>query len=278
MIKKLFFAAAAFTFMLTTDAQSLKTPAPSPTQTIKQDFGLSNLEFNYSRPGIKGRKVFGDLVPFGKVWRTGANSATTITFGDDVTIGDTKIKAGKYGLLTIPGEKEWTIIISKSTSTTSPADYKQDEDIARVTAKPMTMKDKVESFTAQFANIKPNTCDLQLMWENTAVALPISVNVETAVMKQIDQLMNKDNKPYFNAAMYYMDNGKDLNQALAWFDKAVELNPTYYWVHHQRANCLAKLGKKDDAKKAAEKSMALAKEDKNEDYVRLNEKLLAQLK
>ena len=278
MIKKLFFAAAAFTFMLSTDAQSLKTPAPSPTQTIKQDFGLSSLEFNYSRPGIKGRKVFGDLVPFGKVWRTGANSATTITFGDDVTIGDTKIKAGKYGLLTIPGEKEWTIIISKSTSTTSPADYKQDEDIARVTAKPMTMKDKVESFTAQFANIKPNTCDLQLMWENTAVALPISVNVETAVMKQIDQLMNKDNKPYFNAAMYYMDNGKDLNQALAWFDKAVELNPTYYWVHHQRANCLAKLGKKDDAKKAAEKSMALAKEDKNEDYVKLNEKLLAQLK
>ena len=278
MIKKLFFAAAAFTFMLSTDAQSLKTPAPSPTQTIKQDFGLSSLEFNYSRPGIKGRKVFGDLVPFGKVWRTGANSATTITFGDDVTIGDTKIKAGKYGLLTIPGEKEWTIIISKSTSTTSPADYKQDEDIARVTAKPMTMKDKVESFTAQFANIKPNTCDLQLMWENTAVALPISVDVETAVMKQIDQLMNKDNKPYFNAAMYYMDNGKDLNQALAWFDKAVELNPTYYWVHHQRANCLAKLGKKDDAKKAAEKSMALAKEDKNEDYVKLNEKLLAQLK
>ena len=278
MIKKLFFAAAAFTFMLSTDAQSLKTPAPSPTQTIKQDFGLSSLEFNYSRPGIKGRKVFGDLVPFGKVWRTGANSATTITFGDDVTIGDTKIKAGKYGLLTIPGEKEWTIIISKSTSTTNPADYKQDEDIARVTAKPMTMKDKVESFTAQFANIKPNTCDLQLMWENTAVALPISVDVETVVMKQIDQLMNKDNKPYFNAAMYYMDNGKDLNQALAWFDKAIELNPTYYWVHHQRANCLAKLGKKDDAKKAAEKSMALAKEDKNEDYVKLNEKLLAQLK
>ena len=142
----------------------------------------------------------------------------------------------------------------------------------------MTMKDKVESFTAQFANIKPNTCDLQLMWENTAVALPISVDVETVVMKQIDQLMNKDNKPYFNAAMYYMDNGKDLNQALAWFDKAVENQPTAFWIHHQRANCLAKLGKKDDAKKAAEKSMALAKEDKNEDYVRLNEKLLAQLK
>ena len=278
MIKKLLSAAVAVACIFIADAQPLKTPAPSPTQTIKQDFGLSSLEFNYSRPGIKGRKVFGDLVPFGKVWRTGANSATTITFGDDVTIGDTKIKAGKYGLLTIPGEKEWTIIISKSTSTTSPADYKQDEDIARVAAKPMMMKDKIETFTAQFSNVKPNTCELQLMWENTAVALPISVDVETAVMKQIDQLMNKDNKPYFNAAMYYMDNGKDLNQALAWFDKAIEQNPAYYWVHHQRANCLAKLGKKDDAKKAAEKSMALAIEDKNEDYIRLNEKLLAQLK
>ena len=278
MIKKLLFAASAFAFMLTTDAQPLKTPAPSPTQTIKQDFGLASIELSYSRPGVKDRKIFGELVPFGKVWRTGANNATTLTFAEDVTIGGTKIKAGKYGLLTMPGEKEWTIIISKSTSTTSPADYKEDEDVVRVKARAMSMKEKAETFTMQFANVKSNSCELMMMWENTAVALPISVNVETAVMKQIDQLMNKDNKPYFNAAMYYMDNGKDLNQALAWFDKAVELNPTYYWVHHQRANCLAKLGKKDDAKKAAEKSMALAKEDKNEDYVRLNEKLLAQLK
>ena len=278
MIKKLLFAASAFAFMLTTDAQPLKTPAPSPTQTIKQDFGLASIELSYSRPGVKDRKVFGELVPFGKVWRTGANNATTLTFAEDVTIGGTKIKAGKYGLLTMPGEKEWTIIISKSTSTTSPADYKEDEDVVRVKARAMSMKEKAETFTMQFANVKSNSCELMMMWENTAVALPISVNVETAVMKQIDQLMNKDNKPYFNAAMYYMDNGKDLNQALAWFDKAVELNPTYYWVHHQRANCLAKLGKKDDAKKAAEKSMALAKEDKNEDYVKLNEKLLAQLK
>jgi tetratricopeptide (TPR) repeat protein len=118
---------------------------------------------------------------------------------------------------------------------------------------------------------------LRLAWDKTAVLLPIATDVETKVMAQIDQLMNKDNRPYFNAAMYYMDNGKDLNQALAWFDKAVELQPTAFFIHHQRANCLARLGKKDEARAAAEKSKELAIAAKNDDYVRLNEKLLAEL-
>ncbi len=275
-MKKLFITTiAAFTLFIA-DAQ-LKTPAPSPTQTIKQDFGLSNVELSYSRPGIKGRKIFGDLVPFGKVWRTGANSATTVTFGDAVTIGGTKVPAGKYGLLTIPDKKSWIIIISKQTDVTSPADYKQEQDLVRVEARTMDMDSPVETFTMQFANIKPTTCELHMMWDKTAVALPIATDVETKVMAQIDQLMNKDNRPYFNAAMYYMDNGKDLNQALAWFDKAVELQPNAFFIHHQRANCLARLGKKDEAKAAAEKSKALAIEQKNDDYVRLNDKLLAEL-
>jgi tetratricopeptide (TPR) repeat protein len=136
----------------------------------------------------------------------------------------------------------------------------------------------VETFTMQFANIKPTSVDLQLLWENTAVSLPITTDVETKVMAQIDNLMNKDNRPYFGAAMYYMDNGKDLNQAMVWFDKAVELNPKAFWIHHQRANALAKLGKKEEAKAAANKSMQLAKEAQNDDYVKLNEKLLAEIK
>ncbi|MGB2704037.1 MAG: DUF2911 domain-containing protein [Chitinophagaceae bacterium] len=259
------------------DAQQLTTPQPSPTQTIKQNFGLSSIDLSYSRPGIKGRKIFGDLVPFGKVWRTGANNATTITFADDVTIGGTKVKAGKYGLLAIPEKKNWTLIISKQTDVTSPASYKQEEDVVRVEAKTMNMDESLETFTMQFANIKPNSCELHIMWDKTAVSLPITTDVETKVMAQIDQLMNKDNRPYFNAAMYYMDNGKDLNQALTWFDKAVEAQPNAFWIHHQRANCLAKLGKKDEAKMAAEKSKALATEQKNDDYVKLNEKLLAEL-
>jgi len=276
-MRKLFLTALAASLFILADAQSLTTPQPSPTQTIKQNFGLSNIELSYSRPGIKGRKIFGDLVPFGKVWRTGANNATTLTFADDVTIGNTKIKAGKYGLLTIPDQKSWTIIITKQTDVTSPAAYKQDQDVVRVDVTPMKMGESMETFTMQFANVKPSSCELQMMWDKTAVTLPIMTDVETKVMGQIDQLMNKDNRPYYNAALYYLENGKDLNQALAWFDKAVEQQPDAFWVHHQRANCLAKLGKKEEAKLAAEKSKALAAEQKNDDYVRLNEKLLVEL-
>ena len=276
-MKKLFISAMALVMMLSADAQGLNTPQPSPTQTVKQNFGLSSIELSYSRPGVKGRKIFGDLVPYGNVWRTGANQATTLTFGDEVTIGGVKIKAGKYGLLTIPEKKSWTIIISKQTGVTSPADYKQDQDVVRVDAKTNATGDAIETFTIEFANVKPNTCDLEIKWDKTSVSLPISTDVETKVMAQIDQLMNKDNRPYYNAAMYYMDNGKDLNQALGWFQKAAEMQPKAFWIQHQLANCLAKLGKKDEAKAAAEKSKALAAESKNDDYVKLNEKLLAEL-
>ncbi len=277
MIKKIIFSAVAICTLLIADAQTLKTPAPSPTQTIKQDFGLSSIELSYSRPGKKGRKIFGDLVPYGKVWRTGANDATTLSFGEEVMIGGTKIPPGKYGLLTIPGKDNWTLIISKQTDVTSPNDYKQESDIVRVTAKPTSMDETVETFTMQFANLKPGTCDLLVRWDNTTVALPISTDVETKVMAQIDNLMNKDNRPYFAAGMYYLNSNKDLKQALGWFDKAIELNPKAFWIHHQRANTLAKLGKKEEAKIAANRSIELAKEAKNDDYVQLNEKLLASL-
>lgn len=276
-MKKIFLSAVAICGLLIAEAQ-LKTPAPSPAQTIKQDFGLSSVELSYSRPAMKGRKIFGDLVPFGNIWRTGANQATVLTFGDDVTIGGTKIKAGKYGLLSIPEKNSWTLIISKQLDVTSPSAYKQDQDVVRTEVKTIGMGESMETFTIQFANVKSTSCELHIMWDKTAVVLPITTDVETKVMAQIDQLMNKDNRPYFNAAMYYMDNGKDLNQALTWFDKAIEAQPTAFWIHHQRANCLAKLGKKADAKAAAEKSKELATAAKNNDYVELNNKLLAELK
>ena len=276
-MKRIIFIAFATTIFLSAGAQ-LKTPAPSPTQTIKQDFGLSSIELSYSRPGVKGRTVFGDLVPFGKVWRTGANQATTLTFGEEVMIGGKKIAPGKYGLLTIPSKNNWTIIVTKQTDVTSPAAYKQDMDVVRVESKANKLDDNVETFTMQFANVKAGSCDLQVMWDNTMVSLPITADIESKVMSQIDQQMNKDNRPYFGAAMYYLETGKDLNQALAWFDKAVELQPKAFWMHHQRANALSKLGKKEEAKAAANKSMELAKEAKNDDYVKLNEKLLAELK
>ena len=276
-MKNILLTAVAAFILFAADAQ-LKTPAPSPTQTVKQDFGLASIELSYSRPSMKGRKIYGDLVPFGNVWRTGANQATTLTFAEEVMIGGKKIPAGKYGLLTIPDKNNWTMIITKQLDVTSPAAYKQDMDVVRVEAKPMKIDNTVESFTIQFANVKASSADIQLLWENTAVSLPVTTDVETKVMAQIDNLMNKDQRPYYSSAMYYMDNGKDLNQALKWFDKAVELNPTAFWIHHQRANCLAKLGKKEEAKAAANKSIELAKVAKNDDYVKLNEKLLAEIK
>lgn len=278
MLTKLFLCAGISLATLGLNAQPLKTPQPSTTQTIKQDFGVGSVELSYSRPGMKGRKIFGDLVPYGKVWRTGANSATTLQFSDSVTIGGTRIAPGKYGLLTIPDKDQWTVIISQQTDVTSPAAYQQDKDIARVTVKPVNNSAGVETFTMQFANVKSNSTDLQIMWDNTTVNVPITTDVESKVMGQIDNLMNKDNRPYFQAAMYYMETGKDLNQAVTWLDKAIEQNPTAFWVYHQKANALAKLGKKEDAKTAALKSMNLAKEAKNDDYVELNKKLINNLK
>lgn len=257
-------------------AQTLKTPSPSPTQVVKQDFSLSSIELSYSRPGVKGRSVFGDLVPYGKVWRTGANSATTITFGEDVIIGGTKVPAGKYGLLSIPGEGEWTFIITRQLDVTQPVAYRQDQDVVRVQATPQTLPFSIETLTFLFGDITSNGCNLTLCWDKTVVALPIQTSTDDKIMAQIDNLMNKDNRPYFAAAMYYLDNGKDLNKALEWFNKATADNPAFFSVY-QKARCLAKLGRKQEAIAAAKQSIELSKKANNTDYVALNEKLIASL-
>ena len=276
-MKKIFFLFAV-TLSSMSFAQSLVTPQPSTPQTIKQNFGLSTIELSYSRPNAKGRVIFGDLVPFGNVWRTGANSATTLTFGEEVTIGDKKIAAGKYGLLSIPGKNSWILIITKQLDVTSPSAYKAESDLVRVNVNPVANANKVETFTMQFTNVKSSSCELNLQWENTSISLPISTEVDSKVMKQIENIMTKDNLPYYGAAMYYLESGKDLNQALSWFNKAVEQSPSAYYMHHQKANCLAKLGKKQEAIATATKSLELAKAAKNPDYVKLNEDLLKTLK
>jgi len=277
-MKKILLTSAIVFAICSANAQELKTPVPSPTTTVKQDFGLSTIELSYSRPGVKGRKIFGDLVPFGKVWRTGANGATTITFGEEVMIGETKVPAGTYGLLTIPDATEWTIIITKQTDVTSPAAYKQDQDVVRVKAQIFTLPFSVETFTIGIDDIKSNSCIIGMLWDNVYAGFPVTTDVESKVMKQISNAMEKDNRPYFGAAMYYMENDKDLNKALEWFTKAESQNPDAFWVVHQKAKCLAKLGKKQEAITAANKSIEMAKKAKNDDYVALNEKLLATLK
>lgn len=278
MKKILFFVAFSAMIFCTTEAQNLRTPAPSPTQMVKQDFALSSVELTYSRPSMKGRKIFGDLVPYNKVWRTGANGATTLNFAEDVMVGGTKVPAGKYGLLTIPGQAEWTVILSKQLDVTSPAAYKQDQDLLRLKVKADQMPFSIETFTIMFNNMKSASMELMLLWDNVAVTVPITSDVEGKVMSQINNLMNKDNRPYFSSAMYYMENGKDLNTAIKWLDKAAEQDPKAFWVYHQRANAFAKLGRKQEAIASAQKSIELAKEAKNDDYVALNEKLLSTLK
>jgi hypothetical protein len=258
-------------------AQPLKTPAPSTPQYVKQDFGLSNIELSYSRPGVKGRKIFGDLVPFGKVWRTGANQATTLTFGDPVTIGGTMIPAGKYGLLTIPGADEWTFIITHQTDVTNAAAYKPDQDIVHIKATPHQLPFSVETFTILFANVTSSSCDLQLLWDNTFISFPITTDVDSKVMAQIDNAMNKDTHPYFAAALYYLDNGKDLNKALEWFNQAIAQDPTAYYAVYQKARCLAKLGRKQEAITTAKQGIEEAQKASNADYVALNQKLISSL-
>lgn len=276
-MKKTFLIVALCSFAFLSNAQ-VKTPAASPGQTIKQDFGLSNIELSYSRPAMKGRKIFGDLVPFGKVWRTGANGATTLTFADDVIIGGKTIPAGKYGLLSIPEKTSWTLIITKQTNVTSPAAYKPEEDVVRVNAKVNTVGSKAESFTMQFADVKAESCELHIRWDNAMVALPIKTDIDSKIMASIDASMKSEKPAYAQAASYYLENGKDINKALEWYGKAVEAQPNAFWLKHQMAKAYAKAGKKAEAKEMALKSIEQAKEAKNDDYVQLNNKLLADLK
>jgi hypothetical protein len=274
-------------------AQQLKTPAPSTTQKISQEFGIGSIDLSYSRPGVKNRKVFGDLVPFGKMWRTGANTATRIKFSHDATVAGQLVKAGEYSIFTIPNENSWTFILNKDPNSKGVPEYKKEDDVLNtivqsdqmVKLPPMKLRkgesvpviNVVETFTMQFANITSNSCELHIMWENTAVKIPIKVEYDEAVMKQIDNIMNKDTKPYYSSAMYYMENGKDLNKALEWFNKALEQNSKAYWVMLNKAKCQQKLGSKAEALETAKKTLELAKEGKNEDYVKMAETLIGTL-
>lgn len=277
-MKKTVLVLIASVLMFMSEAQSLKVPAASTGQSIKQEFGLGSVELSYSRPSTKGRTIFGDLVPYGAIWRTGANTATTLTFSDEVIIGDKKIPAGKYGLLSIPSASEWTIIITKQLDVTSPSAYKPEMDIVRLKAQSQSLPFPIESFMIMFDKVTSNSMDVVLVWQQTAVGFTIKQDIDLKIMGQIENLMNKDNKPYFNAAMYFMDNNKDLAKASAWLDVATQQTPTAYWVWYQKARCLSLMGKNADAKTIAMKSMELAKAAKNPDYVTLNEKLIAGLK
>jgi hypothetical protein len=257
-------------------AQGLKVPAPSPLQTVKQEFALSSIEVAYSRPAAKGRKIFGDLVPFGAMWRTGANSQTLITFGEDVKVGGVAVKAGKYSLVSIPNKDIWEIILCKPE--TSAFNYKADAEVARFKAKVAQMPMPIENFMIVFGAQTANSVAVSIIWEKTEVEFTVEADIDTKIMSEIDKSMNVDSKPYFAAASYYFDNGKDLGKALEWVNKAVDQNPKAFWMMHLKAKVLAKQGDKAAAITTAKKSIELAQEAKNADYVALNEKLISSLK
>ncbi|TAD92172.1 MAG: DUF2911 domain-containing protein [Bacteroidetes bacterium] len=277
MMKQMLMASAILFTGFGVQAQALKTPAPSSTQVLKQDFGLGNIELSYSRPSVKGRKIFGDVVPFGKVWRTGANQATTLTFSDEVSIGGVAIKPGKYGMITIPGATEWTFIITKDLNVTSPSAYKQENDVVRVKAPSYPMPMNVETFTLSFDDVTNTSISLAMIWEKTYVSFPITTDVDKKVMAQIEQAMKADTRPYFNAAAYYYDNNKDLAQAKIWVDKAIESNPDAYWMTLLKARIHNKMGDKAGAKAMAQKTVELATKGKNDDYIKMASELLSSL-
>ncbi|MCC6186146.1 MAG: DUF2911 domain-containing protein [Chitinophagaceae bacterium] len=264
---------------INTNAQSVKMPAPSPSQTIKQSFGLGEISVDYSRPLVKGRVVFGDLVPYGKTWRTGANGATKITFTDDVNFGGKDVKAGTYALYTIPGKSSWTIMLYNDlTLGGNVADYNTEKELLRIEASPKTTESKIESFTIELANVKPTSATLQLMWDYTKVSVKITTEIESRIMKNIDAVMTADARPYYQSASYYYENDKDLTKAKMWIEKAVEQNPKAFWVRLLKAKIEMKMGDKKAAVATANEVIALATEAKNDDYVKMAKKLISEAK
>jgi hypothetical protein len=260
-------------------AQQLKVPAASPTQTVKQAFGISEITIEYSRPGVKGRVVFGEVVPFGKIWRTGANSTTKITFGDDVKIEGVDVKAGTYGFYTIPNADSWEIMLYKDlTLGGNVANYKTENEVIRVKVKPTTLANKVETFTMGLADITSTTANIELTWENTRVAISVVTEIDSKIMKTIESTIVQDTRPFYQAANYYYENNKDLKQALEWTEKAIVANPKAYWVVLLKAKIQLKLNDKKGAIATANQVIIMATADKDDSFIKQAEKLIASAK
>ena len=260
-------------------AQVLNVPVASPLQQIRQDISLSFLAVEYSRPSARNRVVFGDLVPYDKVWRTGANQSTKITLGDGVQLEGHRVAAGKYALYSIPGKTEWTIILSKNTTWWGAYEYTDADDVLRFKVKPLTLPTSVETLTIGFDNITQSSAIMSIAWERTRIPISVEVDNDAQAMKNIQEAMDPaDKRPYIAAANYYYENDKDLNQALAWINKSLEADPKAYWAVLLKGKIQLKLKDKEGAAASASKVIALAKEDKSDEYISLGEKLLAEIK
>lgn len=268
---------------LVAEAQ-VTTPAPSPAGSVSSTVGLTDIKVDYFRPRAKGRKIFGDagaLVPNGAIWRTGANSGTRISFSDDVKIEGTTVPKGQYLLFTWPGAAEWTVSLYKDLALGGNTDdYNKANEVVNIKVKPEKLTEKVETFTINITDISDDSksAKVQLAWENTSVKIPVAVDYDAKVMKSIDTYTKVSPGNYYQAAVYYAENGKDLKQALEWINKAAEANPNAYWVLHQKAKIQKGLGDKTGAVATANASLEAAKKDNNRDYQKMNEDLIKSLK
>jgi len=273
-------ALVAFLLVAGSAEAQLETPRPSPKGTVTQTVGVMDVSITYSRPGIKGRKIFGGLVPYGEVWRTGANEATTISFSDEVALEGHKITAGEYSLYTIPGTNEWTIIINKKI--TWGTRYDKEEDVVRFKIKPERSPSPIETFTITIADITTSTANIELSWENTIVKFKLEFDVDSRVMAQIKEAMDNPYssvaRVYYQSADYYFTNNKGLKQALEWVDKALEINGDAFWVWRLKSRIQAELKDYKSAIATAEIGIAKAEKAENKQYVKFNKDAIAEWK
>ena len=258
----------------------INTPAASPSAIVSQGLGLTKVTIDYSRPSVKGRKIFGDLVPFGKVWRTGANKITSIKFDDEVVVNGTPIKAGSYGLYSIPNANEWTIILNSDDKQWGSYGYDEKKDVYRFKVKPAKAKYFVEQMAIDIDGINPTTADIVIKWENTEARFKVEQLVDAQIMAEIEEKTSKPNATidtYFAAADYYYQKGVHLDKALVWANKVTEKNKEY-WAYQLVARVAAKQGNCAVALPNAEKSMELAKKAGDDAYIKLNEAVFAKCK
>lgn len=272
-MKKLLILFMACAIMSSVNAQ-VETPAPSPFSKLEQKVGLTDVTLEYSRPGVKGRTVFGDLVPYGKIWRTGANARTKITFSTDATIDGQTLKAGSYSIFTVPNSESWEVVFyNDGKDSGTPSEFDAEHVAAKTTVKSYPVPFNVETFTLDINNITNNSATIDLIWEKTYLAIPFSVPTDAAVVASIENVMRGPGpNDYFQSAVYYLQEGKDIQQAKAWIDKAVEMskdNPRF-WVLRQQSLIHAKAGNKASAIAAAKSSLKYAEEAGNADYVKMN--------
>ena len=250
----------------------VQLPQPSPTATLAQNFGIGKITLVYSRPSIRGRTLFADnsdLAPLGKMWRTGANAATRLTFSDNVNFGGKDLDTGSYVLYTIPGKTEWEIILNKGVNNSGLDGYKESEDVTRFKVPVVNLPGMgVETFTMEFTNLKPESCNLMLLWGNTMVSVPITTKVMDRIRTQIENALQGNDKPYWQAANFYYTYDKNYSKALENVNHAIENNQDAYYMYMMKARIQKELGDKTGAKASAEKCVQLATADKNDDYIK----------